>query len=91
MVGPTYTVLPAKSDSDVMFCLHGYQGLKTDRSLVYQSYPHLFFISTADTKYYCLFDFFFYFRFCLCIFESDNVKSDCPVQVFRNIMKYLKI
>ena len=29
------TVLQAKSDSDVMFCLQSYQGLKTDRSLVY--------------------------------------------------------
>ena len=28
-------VLPAKSDSDVMFCLHHYQGLIIDRSLVY--------------------------------------------------------
>ena len=27
------TVLPAKSDSDVMFCLHSYQGLRTDISL----------------------------------------------------------
>ena len=24
-------------------------------------------------------------------FESDTVKSDCPVQIFRKIMKYLKI
>ena len=32
------TVLPAKSDSDVMFCLQSYQGLMIDRSLVYQSY-----------------------------------------------------
>ena len=30
-------------------------------------------------------------RFCLCIFESDTVKSDCPVQIFRKMMKYLKI
>ena len=30
-----YTVLPAKSDSDVMFCLHHYQGLMIDRSHVY--------------------------------------------------------
>ena len=29
------TVLPAKSDSHVMFCLHSYQGLTIDRSLVY--------------------------------------------------------
>ena len=29
----TYTVLPAKSD--VMFCLHSYQGLGLDRLLVY--------------------------------------------------------
>ena len=28
-------VLPAKSDSDVMFCLQSYQGLIIDRSLVY--------------------------------------------------------
>ena len=33
------TVLPAKSDSDVMFCLQSYQGLIIDRSLVYWSYP----------------------------------------------------
>ena len=31
----TSTVLPAKSDSDVMFCLQSYQGLGIDRSLVY--------------------------------------------------------
>ena len=31
----THTVLPAKSDSDVMFCLQRYQGLRIDRSLVY--------------------------------------------------------
>ena len=30
----TGTVLPAKSDSDVMFCLQSYQGLRIDRSLV---------------------------------------------------------
>ena len=24
-------------------------------------------------------------------FESDTVKSDCPVQIFRKIIKYLKI
>ena len=35
----TPTVPPAKSDSDVMFCLQSYQGLKIDRSLVYKSYP----------------------------------------------------
>ena len=29
------TVLPAKSDNDVMFCLQNYQGLIIDRSLVY--------------------------------------------------------
>ena len=28
------TALPAKSDSDVMFCLQSYQGLMIDRSLV---------------------------------------------------------
>ena len=30
-----YVVLPAKSDSDFMFCLHSYQGLIIDRSFVY--------------------------------------------------------
>ena len=23
-------------------------------------------------------------------FENDNVKSDCPIQIFSKIMKYLK-
>ena len=31
----TATVLPTKSDSDVMFCLQRYQRLIIDRSLVY--------------------------------------------------------
>ena len=29
------TVLPTKSDSDAMFCLQKYQGLRIERSLVY--------------------------------------------------------
>ena len=29
------TVVPAKSDSDVMFCLQSYHELRIDRSLVY--------------------------------------------------------
>ena len=29
------TVLPAKSESDDMFCLQSYQGLRIDRSHVY--------------------------------------------------------
>ena len=33
----------------------------------------------------------YFLRFCLCIFESDTVKSDCPVQIFRKMMKYIKI
>ena len=31
------------------------------------------------------------FRICLCNFESDTVKSDCPIHIFRKNMKYLKI
>ena len=31
--GPT--VLPARNDSHLMFCLQSYQGLRIDRSLVY--------------------------------------------------------
>ena len=37
-VSTNTTVLPAKSDSDVMFCLQRYQGLIIDRSLVCYSY-----------------------------------------------------
>ena len=33
--GKRYTVLSAKSDSDVIFCLQSYQGVRIDRSLVY--------------------------------------------------------
>ena len=33
----------------------------------------------------------YFLRFCLCIFESDTVKSDCPVQIIRKMIKYLKI
>ena len=32
-----------------------------------------------------------FLRFCLCIFESDTVESDCPAQIFRKMIKYLKI
>ena len=32
-----------------------------------------------------------FLRFCLCIFENDTVKSDCFVQIFRKMIKYLKI
>ena len=41
MVGDKYgrrsvsTVVPTKSDSETMFCLQSYQGLRIDRSLVY--------------------------------------------------------
>ena len=34
---------------------------------------------------------FFILKFFLCIFESDTVKSDCPVRIFRKMMKYFKI
>ena len=27
----------------------------------------------------------------MCIFERETVKSDCPVQVFRKMIKYIKI
>ena len=32
-----------------------------------------------------------FLRFCLCIFESDTVKNDCPDPIFRKMMKYLKM
>ena len=31
----TRTVVPAKSDSDIMFCLQSYQAFRIDRSLLY--------------------------------------------------------
>ena len=50
-----------------------------------------FFILSADSKYY-LFSSKKCLRFRLCIFESDTVKSDCPVQSFKKkMMKYSKI
>ena len=40
LISVGFTVLPAKSDSDVMLCLQSYQGLMIDILLVvYQSYP----------------------------------------------------
>ena len=32
-----------------------------------------------------------FLRFCLCNFERDTIKKDCPVQIFRKMIKYLKI
>ena len=29
------------------------------------------------------------FKFCLCIFENDTIKNDCPIQIFLKIMKNL--
>ena len=39
-IGTKSTVLPAKSDSDVILCLQSYQRLIIDRSLLFYSYPH---------------------------------------------------
>ena len=39
----------------------------------------------------CLLKKIYFLRFCLCIFESDTVKSDCPVQIFRKLIKHFKI
>ena len=32
-----------------------------------------------------------FWRFCLCIFESATVKSNCPVQIFKKMINFLKI
>ena len=44
-----------------------------------------------DSKYYlfCLKKNNIFLRFCLCIFESDTVKSDCPMQENYEIFKEL--
>ena len=44
------TVLPAKSDSDDMLCLQSNQGLRSDRSLVYKSYPGLIHKLSIDSR-----------------------------------------
>ena len=46
-----FTVLPAKSNSDVMFCLQRNQGLVIYRSLVYKSYPQ----DSINTQVICSF------------------------------------
>ena len=53
-----------------------------------------FFILSADSNIICFVEKNnLFLRFCLCIFESDTVKSDCPVsvQILRKMMKYFKI
>ena len=32
-----------------------------------------------------------FLRFCLCTFESDTVKTDCPVLISRKMIKHLKV
>ena len=32
-----------------------------------------------------------FLRFCLCNFEVDIVKSDCPMLIFKKIIKYFKV
>ena len=32
-----------------------------------------------------------FLRFCLCIFERDTVKNDCPIKIFRKMMKLIHI
>ena len=38
-----------------------------------------------------IFQFFFFYPPTLNIICSDTVKNDCPVQIFRKMMKYIKI
>ena len=49
-----------------------------------------FYILPADSKYYLFrWEKNIFLRFCLCMFESDTVKRDCPVQMFRKMTKCL--
>ena len=51
-----------------------------------------FFILSSVSKYY-LFRWkkIIYFLGSVCVILSDIVKSDCPILIFREIMKYLKV
>ena len=48
--------------------------------------PTLNIVCFVENKNTCIF-----LRFSMCIFENDTVKSDCPDQIFRKMIKYLKI
>ena len=54
-------------------------------------FKSFFFYFICRLNIFCLVKKFFFWRFSLCIFESDTVKSDCPVQILRKMMKYIKI
>ena len=45
------TVLPAKSNTGVMFCLQRYQGLRIDGSLVYTQVIYRFALDEVDGVY----------------------------------------
>ena len=62
---------------------------KSRKKIKFNLYFFLFYPPTLNII--CLVEKNFFLRFCLCIFESDTVKSDCLVQIFRKMMKHLKI
>ena len=66
--------------------------LEITKNLVFFLF-YLTFILSDDSKCYlyliCIVEFFLFLRFCLCIYESDTVKSNFPVMIFRKMMKYL--
>ena len=83
------TVLPAKSDSDVMLCLQSYRGLRIDRSLVYliisegyDDYTSDLSIRVSSSEVYT-----FVFSFCNCCYHvaASVVSFDliCNITTFR--------
>ena len=52
--------------------------MKFDFKIIFLFYP-----PTLNIIFVSLKTIIYFLRVCLCIFESDTVKSDCPVQIFR--------
>ena len=61
---------------------------KVEKKNIY--FLKLFLYLSADSKYYLFCWKKKYFKV-LSVFLSDTVQSNCPVQIFRKMMKYLKI
>ena len=54
-------------------------------------FAKIIFLYLPNLNIICFLEKKIFLRFCLCIFESGTVKSDCPVQIFKKMMKCFKI
>ena len=76
-------------NSSLAETLPSYCNFPESRKKFYLKIISLFYMPTLNIICFVENEYFFFLRFCLCIFESDTVKSDCLVQIFRKILKYL--